>query len=193
MKVVVNFAQPVVSRDLSAVVKDKASDAVCYGRIFLDSPVFVADVAVDGLFVVEDRGLHFAEFFALFSVKDVSLCYRGVAAFFKSVLNAVLNVFDLDYVVVDLALEIRRYSERQNIQDIVIKKHISSNECLFDSFLDFGKVEIRKRAVSFSDFEHLFFSSGLKVIKHKKPGSIAQEIVVVNEKMHNILRFFVNT
>ena len=119
-------------------MKDKSADAVGDSRIFLDSPVLVVDVAVDGIFVVEDRRLHLTEFFALLSVKDVSLCDRGVARFFERVLDAVLNIFDFDDVVVDLVLEICRYSECENVENIVVKKHISGYERLFDSFLDFG-------------------------------------------------------
>ena len=93
---VIYLGEPVVSRDSAGVAEYQSAYRVGNGGVFLNSPVYILDVAVDQLLVVKNSGFHITELFSLLTVENISLCHVGVARLNEDCLNAVLNILHSD-------------------------------------------------------------------------------------------------
>ena len=76
----------------------------------------------------------------------------------KHGLDAVLDVLDGDGTVFDLALEIGRDLEREEVYDALVVLRAGGVESLGDGAAYLGDIEINKLALSFPDPVHLLSS-----------------------------------
>lgn len=155
---VIDFAQPIVCRHCARVGKDKTADGVRHGGVFLHTPVVDFEIVVDGVLVVEHRGVHLAKFFVLFSVKNVCLRHFYVARLNENHFHCVLNVFNAHAVVFHLVIESCRNAQSKHIDDVVAVVFAHRVERFFDCDFDFVKVERNDVSVSF-----LMFNIVLKI------------------------------
>ena len=151
---VVNFRKPVVCGDCAAVAENKSADGISDRGVFFHAPVFKMDVIVDDFLIVKYRRLHITDLFTLFSVKNVCLRNVGVARLFKDVLDAVLDVFDVDEIVFNLAFEIGGNAERQHVDDCGNVLLVLRLKRFGNGDRDFVKIKIGYFTVSFNYLIH---------------------------------------
>ena len=75
---IVDFGEPVIGRDRTRIGQDQPADGIGDSGVFLHTPVFDVDVAVDDGLVVEQRGVRVAHLFALLPIQNVGLGNIGV-------------------------------------------------------------------------------------------------------------------
>ena len=130
---VIDFAEPVVGGDGAGVGKDQPADRIGDGGVFLDTPVFDIDVAVDEIFIVENRRGDIAHGLVVFAIENVGLGDICVAALAENALDAVLNVFNLNQVVLDLWLEVGCHAQGNQINNTVCILTLAGVKRLLDS------------------------------------------------------------
>ena len=156
--VVVDLAEPVVRGDGAGVRENQAADGVVHRAVFLDAPVAGVEVGVHDVLVVEVGGAHVAQLLALAAVEDVGLGDVLIAAAAQHGLNAVLYIFHGDGAVLDLALEVRRDLDREEVDDALVILGARGLKGLGYRVADLGDVEIDKLSVSFPYPVHLLSS-----------------------------------
>ena len=156
--VVVYLGEPVVGGDGAGVREDEAADGVVHRAVLLDAPVGGVEVGVHDVLVVEVGGAHVAQLLALTAVEYVGLGDMLIAPAGEHGLDAVLDVLDGDGAVFDLALEIGRDLEREEVYDALVVLRAGGVESLGDGAAYLGDIEINKLALSFPDPVHLLSS-----------------------------------
>ena len=151
---VVHLAQPVVGGDRAGVREDETADGVGDGGVFLYTPVVDLEIVIDGLLIVEYRVAHGAEILVLLAVENVRLGNVFVAAAGEDALNAVLDILDVDELVGDLRLEIRRDHNGQKIDDALVIIGFGGVERLFHRVGDLADLKVNDPAVALHNPVH---------------------------------------
>lgn len=154
--IVVDFAEPVVCCHRAGVGKDKTAHRVRDRRVFLDAPVVDFEIVVHRVLVVEHGGVHLAEFFVLFSVKNVGFCHFDVARLNEDDLNGVLNILDAYDVAFNLVVEGCGDAQSKHVDDVVAITFVHCRKRFFDCDLDFVQIEWNYTPVSFFDVQHIY-------------------------------------
>ena len=151
---VVDFGEPVVGRDGSAVGKDQSADGIIDGAVLLDSPVLGAQVAVDELLVVDEGLVGLSDVLVLLSVEDVGLGDIFIAGLCESALDSVLDVLDRDLVVLDLVRETRACTKREHLDDVLVVVLVRGYESPYDRVLYLLDIEADSFACSLQYLIH---------------------------------------
>ena len=151
---VIDLAQPVVGGDRAGVGENETADGIRDGGVFLHAPVVDLEIVVYGLFVVQHRVAHGAEILVLLAVENVCLGDVFVPAAGEDRLNAVLNVLDVDQLVLDLRLKIRRDHHGEKINHALVIIRLGRVECLFHGIGDFSDLKINDPAVALHNPVH---------------------------------------
>ena len=141
---VIDFAQPVVGCDRTAVGQDQAAHRIGNGGVFLDPPVQRFQVAVNELLVVQCRCRNITDIFPLLAVQNVSLGHIRIAGVAEHLFHGVLNVFNGDPAVLDFRLEITRDLQGDHIQNCLVILPLAGIECLLHSIADFADIKLRQ-------------------------------------------------
>lgn len=152
--VVVYLAQPIVCRHRARVGQDKSAHGVRHGGVFLHAPVVDLEIVVDGVLVVEHRGVHLTKFLVLLSVENVCFCHFDVAGLDEHHFHRVLNVLNAHAVVFHLIIESRGNAQSKHIDDVVAVVFAHCAKRFFDCHLDFVEIERNDVSVSFFDVQH---------------------------------------
>ena len=151
---VVNFAEPVVGGYRAGVGEDESAHRISYGAVLLHAPVVDLEVVVDDLLIVEERAFDVTRFFALLSVENVCLRDVGVARLYKHRFDAVLNVFDGYFLVLDFGAEIRRHAKREKLERASVIQLVEGIERLGNGVDYFVDVELDDLVVSVNYLIH---------------------------------------
>ena len=151
---VVHLAQPVVGGDRAGVRENETADGVGDGGVFLHTPVVDLEIVIDGLLIVEYRVAHGAEILVLLAVENVRLGNVLVAAAGEDALNAVLDILDVDELVGDLRLEIRRDHNGQKIDDALVIIGFGGVKRLFHRVGDLADLKVNDPAVALHNPVH---------------------------------------
>ena len=103
---IVNLRQPVIGRYGTGIAQNQSPHGVGHCGVLLDSPVLHLHIAVYNLFVVQNGGLHIADFFSLFSVQDIGLRHIRVTCLNQNILHTVLNILNRNLSLYNFLLEI---------------------------------------------------------------------------------------
>ncbi len=134
---VVYLRQPVIGRHSPGITQDQASHGVSDRGVLLHTPVLHLYIAVHDLLVVQDRRLHVPHLLPLLAIEDISLRHIRVPGLLQHLLHAVLDILHMNLGILDLILKIRRHTQRQQIDDLVVKFLLRGCKRLLDRFTDF--------------------------------------------------------
>ena len=151
---VVNFAEPVVGGYRAGVGEDESAHRISDGAVLLHAPVVDLEVVVDDLFVVEERAFDVTRFFALLSVENVRLGDVGVTRLYEHRLDAVLNVLDGYFLVLDFGAEIRGHAKREKLERASVIQLVEGIERLGNGVDYFVDVELDDLVVSVNYLIH---------------------------------------
>ena len=145
---VVYFGKPVVGGYRAAVGKDKASDGIGSGGVFLQAKRLGTHVVVYGFLVVQYGGFKVSELFTLAAVQYVGLCHIGIACMYQHLLGAVLNVLYRYQVVFYFRVEIRGHLKCEEINLVAVAIFFHGVKSLGYCPAYLGDVEFRYGVVS---------------------------------------------
>ena len=151
---VVHLAQPVVRGDRAGVGKNETADGVGDGGVFLHAPVVDLEIVIDGFLVVEHRVAHGAEIFVLLAVENIRLGDVFVAAAGEDALDAVLNILNVDELVLDLRLEIRRDHNGEKIDHALVIIGFGRVKRLLHRVGDLADLKVNDSAVALHNPVH---------------------------------------
>ncbi len=202
---VVDLGQPVVRGDRAGVRKDQTADRIRDRRVLLDAPVVDLQIVVHEVLVVEHRGIDVADLLALFAVENVRLCDVRIAGLGQNLFDAVLNLFNRDAAVLDLAFEIGRDVQREQLDHARMILLFGCFKRLGDGRRDLLNRKIRDLTVSFDNLVHKnpphrlsvihFWSHGCFPASTEHGNCTAREkkcqyLVVIVNKSYNMLYLF---
>ena len=146
---VINFIQPVVGGNGSAVGQDQAPYRIGDGGIFLYPPVVDMEVVVHQILVVQQGGIHVPDLLPLFPVQDIGLCHIGIAGIGQYLFHTVLDAFHADQIVFDLGIEVGSDLQSQHVDDAGMVVFMKCFECFGNGTADLGHVKINDLAIAF--------------------------------------------
>ena len=145
---IVDLAQPVVGCDGAGVGEDQAADGICDRGVLLHAPVVDPEIIVHQLLIIEQGASDVAQLFPLLAVQNVGLGHIRIARFAQNALDAVLNIFHRNQIVLDLRLKFRRDTQRQHLDHTGVMISAHCLKCLCDRIADLGNVKFRNASVS---------------------------------------------
>ena len=151
---IIDFREPVVGCNCTGVGKNKSTNGISNCGILLNTPVFNFNVGVDNILVVKDSGFHLTHFLSLLTIENICFGNVCVTGLLENLLNAVLNLFYMDSVVLNFFLKIRGNTKRKKVNDIVVILHLGSIERFHNRVIDLGESKICSSTVSLNYLEH---------------------------------------
>ena len=134
---VVDFGEPVVGCDSTAVGEDQTTDRIVDRAVLLDAPVICSEVAVDELLVVDQGLVSLSDILMLLSVEDVCLGDILVSGLGQNGLDTVLDVLDGNLVILDLVGKACTGSEGQHLDNVLVVILVRGDERTHDGVLNF--------------------------------------------------------
>ncbi len=135
--IIVDLREPVVRGDRTGVGKDKTADTVSNSGVLFYTPVIDLQIVINDVLIVEHRVSYVTDLLTVLSVKDVSLCNVGITGLRKDLLNAVLNIFYGDHIILDLRFKITCDTQCQHVDHTGVILLITCYKSFLNSCTDF--------------------------------------------------------
>ena len=153
--IVVNFRQPVVGSHRAGIAQNQSPYRVSDCGILLNPPVLHLHIAVDNLFIIQDRRLHSPHLFSLLPVQDIGLGHISIPALAQHIFHRILNFLHLDPATLDFPLKICRHPQCQHLQHILAVIFFCGLKCLSNGIRYFRQLKIHHCPVSFFYLKHI--------------------------------------
>ena len=151
---IINFTEPVIGSNGSAVREYQSSHRIRDCRILLHTPVCYIHITIDEILVIEECRIEISDLFALFPVQDIRFRDIRITSLYQHIFDAVLYILYRDHPIFDLWLELSRSPEREKIYHGIVVVLFLSFKSLCYRRTDFGYIELRYLPVSLKYLVH---------------------------------------
>ena len=152
---IINFRQPVIGRNGSAIAQDQPTYRIGYCRVFFYPPVGHIQITIHQILIVQNSGLHIANFFPLLAIQNIGFGNICIACLNQHSLHTVLNILHLNPVIFNFWLKIRCHLQCQQINDAGMILLFLGFKSSGNRLADFSNIKICHRAVSLHHCIHL--------------------------------------